>query len=130
MMFRTKEPKAESRCHEDHGRSRQRPEQGLPPLSGDRRDLRWVPRIHRCHEPIAPARHGLDKPWIFGCVPQRLAQSLNGGIQSMLEVYEGAFWPEFLMELFACDHLARLFQQHDQDLKGLVLQLDLQAVLA
>ena len=34
------------------------------------------------------------------------------------------------MKLLSCDNLAGLFQKHDQDLKGLVLQLDLQAMLA
>ena len=48
----------------------------------------------------------------------------------MLEIDDGTIGPESFMELLLCDNLAGLFQEHDQDLKGLVLQLDLQAVLA
>jgi len=48
----------------------------------------------------------------------------------MLKVDESPLRPELLAKLFSRDHLARLFQEHNQDLKGLVLQLDFHAVLA
>jgi hypothetical protein len=37
--------------------------------------------------------------------------------------------PKFLMELFASDQLARVLEEHGQNLKGLFLQPDFAAVL-
>jgi hypothetical protein len=48
----------------------------------------------------------------------------------VVEVDEGVGRPEFLLQLFARDHLAGALQQQRQDLKWLLLQAQLDSVLA
>ena len=48
----------------------------------------------------------------------------------MLEIHKGVGGPELLVQFLARDDLAGMREQHRQDLKGLFLDFDLQAVLA
>ena len=47
----------------------------------------------------------------------------------MIEIAEGVRWPESVAKFFSCDHLAGMLEQHAQDLKGLVLKLQLDSIL-
>jgi hypothetical protein len=48
----------------------------------------------------------------------------------MIEVHEGIGRPQLLPQFVACHHLARVLQKQGQDPEWLVLNLDLQSVLA
>ena len=67
---------------------------------------------------------GLDEARILGRVPEREPQTLDRGIEGVLEVDEGAFGPQAHAELVARNHIARTFQEQGQDLKRLILQVD------
>jgi hypothetical protein len=74
-------------------------------------------------EPITSARKRLNENRRFGRFAQRIAQPLNGGIQAMIEVYEGVRRPELAAELLPGDEMSRIFKQCGQYLKWLFLQL-------
>ena len=63
-------------------------------------------------------------------VPQRIPQLLDGDLQPQGEVYEGVRGPEPPLEFFMRQQLARTLQECDQELKGLVLELQASTVSA
>ena len=74
------------------------------------------PRIHRRafdrrNEAVAAPRHGLDEAWRLGRIAQRLAQAVDDGVQTVLEVDERAVRPESLAQLLARDQIAGPLQQ-------------------
>jgi hypothetical protein len=81
------------------------------------------------NETITALGKGFDEARLIRFVVQGLAQFLDGRIQAMVEIHEGVFGPKPLAKLFSRHYLAGLLQQHGQNLKGLVLKLDLVAVL-
>ncbi len=48
----------------------------------------------------------------------------------MIEVNEGVVDPKFCAELLARDHFARIFEQHEEDLEGLLAHLHAYAEFA
>jgi hypothetical protein len=48
----------------------------------------------------------------------------------MIEIDEGVCWPESVAKLFSCNHLAGMLDQHAQDLERLLLELQLESILA
>jgi hypothetical protein len=48
----------------------------------------------------------------------------------VVEIHEGVGGPEFLAQFLAHDYIASTFEQHSQNLKGLLLQAEFCAVLA
>jgi len=48
----------------------------------------------------------------------------------VIEIDKSVGGPDFLLQLFPRDHLARIFQQNLKNLQGLLLKLDLDALLA
>ena len=78
----------------------------------------------RGDEPVATARHRLDKAGRVGRVAQRVAQSLHGGVQPVLEVDEGVVGPQALAELVASHELARPLEQHREQLQWLLLKAE------
>src|SRR5215472_3209565 len=85
---------------------------------------------HRRQKPVSTSWERLDVAWYISTVVQSFAQTTNGGIQPMIKINKRIFRPELGADLFACDQLSWLLQQHRQDLKWLVLQLDANAPLA
>jgi hypothetical protein len=71
---------------------------------------------------------GLDETGRCCVVIESRSQSIHGIVQALLEVHKGVGWPELLLQFFPSNGLARLLQQHDQDLRRLALQLDLHAL--
>jgi hypothetical protein len=67
---------------------------------------------------------------MFCCVAQSVAEPLDCRVKAHIEVHEGVCGPELALQLFSGNDLTGVFQQQRQDLKRLVLKLDLQAVLA
>ena len=83
-----------------------------------------IGHARRGDEPVAPPRHRLDKAGRVGRVAQRVAQPFHRGVQSVFEVDEGIIGPEALAEFFARDKLARLFEQHREQLQRLLLKAE------
>ena len=87
-------------------------------------------RDARAREPgRAAARDGLDEPWIFSRVPERLPQLCNRSIQAALELDKRVFRPERGTKSLARHHLAGAREQQTKNTVGLVLQLDPNAAL-
>ena len=84
----------------------------------------------RRDEAIASARQRLDEARVVGRVAERLAQLLDRRVEGVVEVDEGVGRPEPFAHRLAGDDLARAFQEHRQQLKRLVLQLQSDAVPA
>src|SRR5215470_20022899 len=59
-----------------------------------------------------------------------MAEPLDGGIQTVLEVYERIGWPELVSELISRDQFPRSLEQHGKNLNRLPLHLNLAAILA
>src|SRR5262249_32560993 len=73
-------------------------------------------------------RHGLNKSWVVRRITQSFANLVDGGVEAVVEVYEGVGGPERLAHFFAGDDFAWPRQQSRQYLEGLLLQLDLDPV--
>jgi hypothetical protein len=82
-----------------------------------------------CDEPIAPPRERLNKSGGISGIIQRLAQPIDRIIQSVVEVYESVLRPESFPQVFPRNHFARLFEQHGENLKWLILEPDSATVL-
>jgi tRNA pseudouridine-54 N-methylase len=82
------------------------------------------------NEPVATPRHCFDILRTLGRIIERLTESGNGAIQSVIEVHERVGGPELLLQLLARHHIARALQQRGQDLKGLLLQPNPLAIFA
>src|SRR5262249_47007763 len=87
---------------------RQRPFDGRPMQLGD--------------EAIAPAGERFDKPGTLSRIAKGLAQLSDRRVEARLEVAEGVPRPQFPLQLFRRDELARLFHQKRQHLKREPLQ--------
>jgi hypothetical protein len=55
-------------------------------------------------------------------VAQRRTQAFYGGVQAVLEVDEGALWPETMAELVAGDDIARAIEHETKNLERLILK--------
>src|SRR5262245_29322023 len=79
--------------------------------------------------PTSAPRHGFQKPGTAGGVPQRVADLIDSNVQAPVKFNERAIWPELLADLFSANDLARTLHQKCQELIGLALKFDLQAIL-
>jgi hypothetical protein len=84
----------------------------------------------RDNEAISSASQCLNKARVLGIIAQRIAQPFDGGVKAVVEITKGVPWPEFAAKFFSCNHLARMFEQHAQDLERLFLKLQLESILA
>jgi hypothetical protein len=57
-------------------------------------------------------------------------QSLDGGIETVIEVHERICWPELAAQFLSSNQFSRSFKQRSQQLKRLFLQLYLLSPLA
>lgn len=89
-----------------------------------RRSVDWADKA------ISSPVQGLDKPGVVGIISQRLTQLLYRGVQAQVEIDERVLRPKALPQFFPSDDLIGAFQQHDQNLKRLVRELDPYAGLA
>jgi len=79
---------------------------------------------HSAHEAVATSWDGRNPAGIFSGIGQAIAEPLNSGIQSMVEVDEGITGPELGSELLARDHFAIRIQQQTQNTEALFSHLD------
>jgi len=81
-------------------------------------------------EAVAATRNGFHKAGTLGGVPEGLADFADRFVEPVVEIHESVRGPEFLLKLLASYDLAGVLSQRRQDLKGLFLKPDSQAVLA
>src|SRR6266849_11037518 len=86
--------------------------------------------VDRCEEAIATARQGFHESRIFRRITQRLPQLIYCLIQAMIEIDERVGRPKLAAQFLPSNYLAGLLQQHRQNLKRLLLKLDLYALFA
>ena len=63
-------------------------------------------------------------------VAQRRTQAFDGGVQAVLEIDEGALWPETMAELVAGDDVARALEHETKNLERLILKAHSSRTLA
>src|SRR5216683_1607034 len=81
-------------------------------------------------EAVAATRQGLYEARAFRGIVERFAEPHDGGVQAVIEVHEGITGPKVALQLFASDHFTAAFQKESEDLTGLFLELDADAMLA
>ena len=89
-----------------------------------------VDEFDRTDEAITAPRQGFDQARLFGGITQRLAQSLNGRLESLVEICEGPIRPEPLTKSVPSDELPGAFEQGSEDLERLFGQTNLHPALA
>ncbi len=67
---------------------------------------------------------------MIGVIAQGLAQLLDGEVQGVLEIHEGIFTPQLLLQFLTRDQFAGTLEQKGEDLEGLRLQADAAARFA
>jgi hypothetical protein len=87
-------------------------------------------RSRRTDKAVAPLRMGLDESGLLGGIAQRIAQPLDGVVQTLFKIDKGIGGPDLALQLFASDQLSWMFQKDLKDAKRLVLKSDPGTVLA
>jgi hypothetical protein len=80
-------------------------------------------------EPISVLWDGLDVSRILGVVVQRLPELANRYAEAAIEIDERIAGPEATSKFLATDDFSGVFQQHEEELIGLLLQPDASSVL-
>jgi len=70
------------------------------------------------------------RPGTLCGIAQGFAQPIDGGVDAVIDVHKSVRRPKLLPELLPGDDLARMFQQKFQNLKRLLLELDLHPLFA
>ena len=84
----------------------------------------------RSDKPIPAAGESLDKPRRIRRITQSCPEPLDGCIEAVLEIYERVGLPKPLLQFLARNDLARMLHQQCQNVNGLALKLDPEAMLA
>ena len=84
----------------------------------------------RSYESISGSRNCLDKQRTIGRIAERLAQSFDGIIQSVVEINEGVGGPEPLSKFFSRHQLARAFEERLKNRERLILKVNFVTVLS
>ncbi len=85
--------------------------------------------FYGCNEAVAKAGKRLYVARRVSGVLERLANFVDGHVETMVEIDEGIVRPEFLSKLLSGDHFPSPFQQGGKQLKRLFLELRLEPVL-
>src|SRR5215470_9357270 len=80
--------------------------------------------FNRCKKAVTAAGQGFDISRLFCRIAQRFTQLIHGGIQSVVEIYEGVGRPKPSPQFFASDQLPRFGQEYCQDFEWLAHQPD------
>jgi hypothetical protein len=83
--------------------------------------------VYLADEPVASPGERLDISGFLGGVAERVPQPSNGGVDALIEFDNGFAGPEFAPDFLARDQIAGPLQEHEQDLKRLILQPDFRA---
>jgi hypothetical protein len=87
-------------------------------------------QFDRVKEPVPPAGKRLDVSRSSGSLSQRVTQPVYSAVQAVVEIDEDALGPQPAPQLLPRHQLAGMLQEDEQDLEGLVPQLDPQTALA
>src|SRR6266436_1499377 len=79
---------------------------------------------------VAATGHGLHKARTIGGVAEGLPDFVNRFVEPVVEIHKSVCGPEFFLKFLASYDLAGVFKQRRQDLEGLFLEANSQAVLA
>lgn len=85
---------------------------------------------HRSNESVAATGNGLDKPGIIGGVAQNLPELPDATVYGIVEIDVRILGPKALANFLSRDDFAGMLQQNQKGLEGLVLELQLYAVLS
>jgi hypothetical protein len=81
-------------------------------------------------EAVAATGNGFHKAGTLGGVAEGLTDFADRFVEPVVEIHESVGGPEFLLKFLASYDLARVLEQHRQELDGLFLKPYSQAVLA
>ncbi len=81
-------------------------------------------------EAVAAAGEGFDEARVARLIAQGFADAVDGGVDAVVEVDEGAVGPEGAGYFIAGEDFVGSLEQHQQDLEGLDVELDADALLA
>src|SRR5262249_46938977 len=82
-----------------------------------------------CDETVAAPMQRLHKSGLIGFIANYGAQPLHGSVKAVLEIDKSSFGPQLAAEFVARQQFAGLAQQHEENVEGLVLKANPQAVL-
>src|ERR1700681_146395 len=92
----------------------------ISPTIFDRRDYHFV----ECgNKTVSAFRDRLNEPRIFERIAKRFAKPHDRGVQAVVKVDEGIYWPQPTPQVIPADHPAAMIEQQDEDLERLLLQL-------
>ena len=83
-----------------------------------------------CYEAIASSRDRFHKPWVLRGIAQNFPQTHYRVIKPVIEVDESISLPEAVTKLIPGDDLARLLEEHGQNLERLFRELKTKPLLA
>src|SRR5271155_4263827 len=89
-----------------------------------------VRRFDLRKEAVAAPSNGFHKAWTLGRISERVTDFVYCLIQPVIEIHESVCGPELFLQLLARYHLAGTLQEHREELEGLFLQPDAQAMFA
>jgi hypothetical protein len=81
-------------------------------------------------EAVAAAGEGLEEAWVGSGVAEGFSDAVDGGVDAVLEVDEGAVRPELTGDFFAGEKLAGARKEEAENLEGLGVELDTDALAA
>src|SRR6266852_3673952 len=81
-------------------------------------------------EAVAATSNGFHKAGTLGGVAEGLTDFADRFVEPVVKIHESVRGPEFLLKLLASYDLAGVLKQHRQELEGLFLKANSQAVLA
>jgi hypothetical protein len=88
-----------------------------------------IDNLNLGEEAVAATSNGFHKAGTLGGVAQGLTDFADRFVETVVEIHESVREPEFFLKLLASYDLAGVLDQHRQELEGLFLQADSQAVL-
>ena len=80
-------------------------------------------------EPVPPTRDCFDVARGFGRIRKCLAETCDGCVKSPVEIDHGSVGPDAANQLFPTDNFTGTLEKAGQNLKGLYLKPDAEAVL-
>jgi len=84
----------------------------------------------RGDEAVAAAGEGFNEARVVGGVAEDLADAVDGGVDAVVEVDEGAVGPEGAGDLVAGEDLAGALEEQKEKLEGLGVELEAEALAA
>src|SRR5690242_20663762 len=84
---------------------------------------RGIDRYDVGEKPIAASRDGLDEARILGRVAEHISNLINCFVETVIKINNRPR-PEPALQLLPVHQFSRLFQEHRENLKGLLLQLE------